>query len=88
MEQCAKDIKKVSLELGGNGRLSSLTMPTSTKPWKAHWPEIPQRRANLRLRQPFIRAGRVYDRFAEKLQQAVSKLHIGAGWRMASPSGR
>ncbi|MFP1454069.1 aldehyde dehydrogenase family protein [Escherichia coli] len=51
MEQCAKDIKKVSLELGGNAPfLSSLMMPISTKPWKAHWPQIPQRRANLRLR--------------------------------------
>ncbi len=88
MEQCAKDIKKVSLERAATRRLSSLTMPTSTKPWKRTGLEIPQRRANLRLRQPFIVQDGVYDRFAEKLQQAVSKRTSATGWRMASPLGR
>ena len=30
----------------------------------------------------------VYDRFAEKLQQAVSNCTSATGWRKASPSGR
>ena len=37
MEQCAKDIKKVSLELGGNAPFTSLTMPTSIKPSRGRW---------------------------------------------------
>ena len=37
MRQCAESIKKLSLELGGNRRLSSLTMPTSIKPSRGRW---------------------------------------------------
>lgn len=52
MEQCAKDIKKVSLELGGNAPFIVLMTPIWIKPSKARWPQVSQRRADLRLRQP------------------------------------
>ena len=80
MEQCAKDIKKVSLELGGNapfivfddadldkaveGALASKFRNAGQTCVCAH-----------RL---YVQDG-VYDRFAEKLQQAVEKLRIGDG---------
>ena len=54
-------------------------MPTSIKPSRGAGVEVPQRRADLRLRQPPVRRDGVYDRFAEKLQQAVEKLRIGDG---------
>lgn len=38
MQQCAKDIKKYRWNWAAMHRLSSLTMPISTKPWKARWP--------------------------------------------------
>lgn len=38
MEQCAKDIKKCRWSWAATRRLSSLTMPTSTKPWKVRCP--------------------------------------------------
>lgn len=37
MEQCAKDIKKVSSSWAATRRLSSLTMPTSIKPSRGRW---------------------------------------------------
>ncbi len=37
MEQCAKDIKKVSPSWAATRRLSSLTMPTSIKPSRGRW---------------------------------------------------
>ncbi len=37
MEQCAKDIKKVSRSWAATRRLSSLTMPTSIKPSRGRW---------------------------------------------------
>ena len=39
--------------------------------------QVPQQRPDLRLRQPDLRAGRVYDAFAAKLSAAVKKLAIG-----------
>ncbi len=55
MEQCAKDIKKSPWSWAATRRLSSLTMPTSIKPSRGAGVEVPQRRADLRLRQPPVR---------------------------------
>ena len=54
MEQCAKDIKSLP-SWAATRRLSSLTMPTSIKPSRGAGVEVPQRRADLRLRQPPVR---------------------------------
>ncbi|MBD0903477.1 NADP-dependent succinate-semialdehyde dehydrogenase [Klebsiella grimontii] len=80
MEQCAKDIKKVSLELGGNAPFIVFDDADLDKAVEGA------------LASKFRNAGQtcvcanrlyvqdsVYDRFAEKLQQAVSKLQIGDG---------
>ena len=80
MEQCAKDIKKVSLELGGNAPCIVFDDADLDKAVEGA------------LASKFRNAGQtcvcanrlyvqdsVYDRFAEKLQQAVSKLQIGDG---------
>ncbi|MCG2852511.1 NADP-dependent succinate-semialdehyde dehydrogenase [Klebsiella grimontii] len=80
MGQCAKDIKKVSLELGGNAPFIVFDDADLDKAVEGA------------LASKFRNAGQtcvcanrlyvqdsVYDRFAEKLQQAVSKLQIGDG---------
>ena len=80
MEQYAKDIKKVSLELGGNAPFIVFDDADLDKAVEGA------------LASKFRNAGQtcvcanrlyvqdsVYDRFAEKLQQAVSKLQIGDG---------
>ncbi|MDR8622952.1 succinate-semialdehyde dehydrogenase [Klebsiella pneumoniae] len=80
MEQCAKDIKKVSLELGGNAPFIVFDDADLDKAVEGA------------LASKFRNAGKtcvcanrlyvqdgVYDRFAEKLQQAVEKLRIGDG---------
>ncbi|ENN2746699.1 NADP-dependent succinate-semialdehyde dehydrogenase [Salmonella enterica] len=80
MEQCAKDIKKVSLELGGNAPFIVFDDADLDKAVEGA------------LASKFRNAGQtcvcanrlyvqdnVYDRFAEKLQQAVEKLRIGDG---------
>ena len=80
MEQCAKDIKKVSLELGGNA------------PFIVFDDADLDKAVDGALASKFRNAGQtcvcanrlyiqdgVYDRFADKLQQAVSRLHIGDG---------
>ncbi|MDU1456781.1 MAG: NADP-dependent succinate-semialdehyde dehydrogenase [Klebsiella sp.] len=80
MEQCAKDIKKVSLELGGNAPFIVFDDADLDKAVEGA------------LASKFRNAGQtcvcanrlyvqdsVYDRFAEKIQQAVSKLQIGDG---------
>ena len=80
VEQCAKDIKKVSLELGGNAPFIVFDDADLDKAVEGA------------LASKFRNAGQtcvcanrlyvqdsVYDRFAEKLQQAVSKLQIGDG---------
>ncbi|EKJ0871131.1 TPA: aldehyde dehydrogenase family protein [Escherichia coli] len=80
MEQCAKDIKKVSLELGGNAPFivfddadldKAVEGALSSKFRNAGQTCVCANRL-------YVQDG-VYDRFAEKLQQAVSKLHIGDG---------
>ncbi|STM37518.1 succinate-semialdehyde dehydrogenase [Escherichia coli] len=74
MEQARKTSRKCRWSWAVTRRLSSLTMPTSTKPWKARWPRnsaTPGKPASAPNRL-YVQDG-VYDRFAEKLQQAVSK---------------
>ena len=55
-------------------------MPTSTKPWKARCASKFRNagQTGVCANRLYVQDG-VYDRFAEKLQQAVSKLHIGDG---------
>ncbi|HBC7345525.1 NADP-dependent succinate-semialdehyde dehydrogenase [Citrobacter koseri] len=80
MEQCAKDIKKVSLELGGNAPFivfddadldNAVEGALASKFRNAGQTCVCANRL-------YVQDG-VYDRFAEKLQQAVSKLHLGNG---------
>ena len=80
MQQCAKDIKKVSLELGGNAPFivfddadldKAVEGALASKFRTAGQPCVCANRL-------YVQDG-VYDRFAEKLQQAVSKLHLGDG---------
>ncbi|UNB76618.1 aldehyde dehydrogenase family protein [Escherichia coli] len=82
MEQCAKDIKKVSLELGGNAPFIVFDdADLGQSRGRRAGLEIPQRKGQtwcVRANRLYVQDG-VYDRFAEKLQQAVSKLHIGDG---------
>ena len=80
MQQCAKDIKKVSLELGGNAPFIVIDDADLDKSV-----EGAQASKFRNAGQTCVCANRlyvqdgVYDRFAEKLQQAVSKLHLGDG---------
>lgn len=80
MEQCAKDIKKVSLELGGNAPFivfddadldNAVEGALASKFRNAGQTCVCANRL-------YVQDG-VYERFAEKLQQAVSKLHLGDG---------
>ncbi|HCR3979901.1 TPA: NADP-dependent succinate-semialdehyde dehydrogenase [Citrobacter koseri] len=80
MEQCAKNIKKVSLELGGNAPFivfddadldNAVEGALASKFRNAGQTCVCANRL-------YVQDG-VYDRFAEKLQQAVSKLHLGDG---------
>lgn len=88
MEQCAKDIKKVSLELGGNAPFIVFDDADLDKAVEGA------------LASKFRNAGKtcvcanrlyvqdgVYDRFAEKLQQAVEKLRIGDGLQEGVTTG-
>ena len=80
MEQCAKDIKKVSLELGGN---APFIVFDDADLGKAVEGALASKFRNagqtcVCANRLYVQDG-VYDRFTEKLQQAVSKLQIGDG---------
>ncbi|SLT57369.1 NADP-dependent succinate-semialdehyde dehydrogenase [Klebsiella pneumoniae] len=80
MEQCAKDIKKVSLELGGN---APFIVFDDADLDKAVEEALASKFRNagqtcVCANRLYVQDG-VYDRFAEKLQQAVEKLRIGDG---------
>ncbi|MDG0295782.1 NADP-dependent succinate-semialdehyde dehydrogenase [Klebsiella pneumoniae] len=80
MEQCAKDIKKVSLELGGNAPFIVFDDADLDKAVEG---ALASKFRNARqtcvcANRLYVQDG-VYDRFAEKLQQAVEKLRIGDG---------
>ena len=80
MEQCAKDIKKVSLELGGNAPFIVFDDADLDKAVEGALASKFRNAGQTCVcaNRLYIQYG-VYDRFAEKLQQAVSKLQIGDG---------
>lgn len=80
MEQCAKDIKKVSLELGGNAPFIVFDDADLDKAVEGALASKFRNAGQTCVcaNRLYIQDG-VYDRFAEKLQQAVSKLQIGDG---------
>ncbi|WP_434636229.1 NADP-dependent succinate-semialdehyde dehydrogenase [Klebsiella sp. I138] len=88
MAQCAQDIKKVSLELGGNA------------PFIVFDDADLDKAVDGAMASKFRNAGQtcvcanrlyvqdsVYERFAEKLQQAVDKLHLGDGLQAGVTTG-
>lgn len=80
MEQCAKDIKKVSLELGGNAPFIVFDDADLDKAVEGALASKFRNAGQTCIcaNRLYVQDG-VYDRFAEKLQQAVSKLQIGDG---------
>ncbi|CAH5307642.1 NADP-dependent succinate-semialdehyde dehydrogenase [Klebsiella oxytoca] len=80
MEQCAKDIKKVSLELGGNAPFIIFDDADLDKAVEGALASKFRNAGQTCVcaNRLYIQDG-VYERFAEKLQQAVSKLQIGDG---------
>ncbi len=80
MEQCAKDIKKVSLELGGNAPFIVFDDADLDKAVKGALASKFRNAGQTCVcaNRLYVQDG-VYDRFAEKLQQAVEKLRIGDG---------
>ncbi|HBU8767658.1 TPA: NADP-dependent succinate-semialdehyde dehydrogenase [Klebsiella pneumoniae] len=80
MEQCAKDIKKVSLELGGNAPFIVFDDADLDKAVEGALASKFRTAGQTCVcaNRLYVQDG-VYDRFAEKLQQAVEKLRIGDG---------
>ncbi|HHL3510957.1 TPA: NADP-dependent succinate-semialdehyde dehydrogenase [Klebsiella pneumoniae] len=80
MEQCAKDIKKVSLELGGNAPFIVFDDADLDKTVEGALASKFRNAGQTCVcaNRLYVQDG-VYDRFAEKLQQAVEKLRIGDG---------
>lgn len=80
MEQCAKDIKKVSLELGGNAPFIVFDDADLDKAVEGALASKFRNAGQTCVcaNRLYVQDG-VYDRFAEKLQQAVEKLRIGDG---------
>jgi len=80
MAQCAKDIKKVSLELGGNAPFIVFDDADLDKAIEGAL--ISKYRNNgqtcVCANRLYVQEG-IYDRFVEKLKNAVSQLHIGNG---------
>ncbi|XQS16343.1 NADP-dependent succinate-semialdehyde dehydrogenase [Citrobacter telavivensis] len=80
MEECAKDIKKVSLELGGNAPF--IVFDDADLDKAVEGAIISKYRNNgqtcVCANRIYVQDG-VYERFAEKLQQAVNKLRLGDG---------
>ncbi|MCY1968244.1 NADP-dependent succinate-semialdehyde dehydrogenase [Klebsiella pneumoniae] len=80
MEQCAKDIKKVSLELGGNAPFIVFDDADLDKAVEGALASKFRNAGQTCVcaNRLYVQDG-VYDRFAKKLQQAVEKLRIGDG---------
>lgn len=80
MAQCAKDIKKVSLELGGNAPFIVFDDADLDKAVEGALASKFRNAGQTCVcaNRLYVQEG-VYDRFAEKLQQAVAKLNTGDG---------
>ncbi|WP_297196608.1 NADP-dependent succinate-semialdehyde dehydrogenase [uncultured Pluralibacter sp.] len=80
MEQCAKDIKKVSLELGGNAPFIVFDDADLDKAVEGALASKFRNAGQTCVcaNRLYVQDG-IYDRFAEKLQQAVAKLRVGNG---------
>ncbi|EMH4164487.1 NADP-dependent succinate-semialdehyde dehydrogenase [Pluralibacter gergoviae] len=80
MEQCAKDIKKVSLELGGNAPFIVFDDADLDKAVEGALASKFRNAGQTCVcaNRLYVQDG-IYDRFAEKLQQAVAKLRVGDG---------
>ncbi|WP_039030573.1 NADP-dependent succinate-semialdehyde dehydrogenase [Leclercia adecarboxylata] len=80
MAQCAKDIKKVSLELGGNAPFIVFDDADLDKAVEGALASKFRNAGQTCVcaNRLYVQDG-VYDRFAEKLQQAVNKLQLGDG---------
>ncbi|TLU68009.1 NADP-dependent succinate-semialdehyde dehydrogenase [Enterobacter sp. MF024] len=80
MAQCAKDIKKVSLELGGNAPFIVFDDADLDKAVEGALASKFRNAGQTCVcaNRLYVQDG-VYDRFAEKLQQAVDKLQLGDG---------
>ncbi len=80
MAQCAKDIKKVSLELGGNAPFIVFDDADLDKAVEGALASKFRNAGQTCVcaNRLYVQDG-VYDRFAEKLQQAVDKMQIGDG---------
>ncbi|MGZ0897656.1 NADP-dependent succinate-semialdehyde dehydrogenase [Pseudomonas putida] len=88
MEECAKDIKKVSLELGGNAPF--IVFDDADLDKAVEGAIISKYRNNgqtcVCANRIYVQDG-VYDAFAEKLAAAVSKLKIGNGLEEGTTTG-
>ena len=62
--EAAGTIKKLSLELGGNAPFIVFDDADTTRRRRRTDVEVPQQRPDLRVRQPHLRTGHIYDDFA------------------------
>ncbi|TCW15025.1 succinate semialdehyde dehydrogenase [Raoultella sp. BIGb0138] len=88
MAQCAQDIKKVSLELGGNAPFIVFDDADLDKAVEGAMASKFRNAGQTCVcaNRLYVQDG-VYERFAEKLQQAVEKLHLGDGLQAGVTTG-
>lgn len=88
MAQCAKDIKKVSLELGGNAPFIVFDDADLDKAVEGALASKFRNAGQTCVcaNRLYVQDG-VYERFAEKLQQAVEKLQLGDGLQPGVTTG-
>lgn len=88
MAQCAQDIKKVSLELGGNAPFIVFNDADLDKAVEGALASKFRNAGQTCVcaNRLYVQEG-VYDHFAEKLQQAVEKLRLGDGLQSGVTTG-
>ena len=88
MAQCAQDIKKVSLELGGNAPFIVFDDADLDKAVEGAMASKFRNAGQTCVcaNRLYVQDG-VYARFAEKLQQAVEQLHLGDGLQAGVTTG-